>query len=377
MVQHRSFENQSSREGDHSNRAQRLQFGFAKNSQETQAMTLTSQTRSGWNPKGGLVSVDRREALREWLSNINEQPLDPRRYARPSIKLNASSSFQKSHTVSESRIVVENSWCSNTSHAEGQTNSTILSRFKNREIKNIYDSRKSVEDIGGNSEDTPGPNSYNVLNDTIFDRLRKRPGISMKGRNGSLDSSKVDGGPGPADYSNTSTLWRSRKDAYSMTKSKRNILDSELVAIPGPGAYEAKPIPRTTGTVKFGRASVTHAQESSPGPGAYDTLKVTDALKVIPKHRFGSSPRFRALNEGQNEYKVNVSPLSYRPQIGVIKTRVPSVKFGNESKRTLQVDQDIPGAGKYSLPNDSLDPRGVKFVRERRFLRKVGVVSYI
>jgi Sperm-tail PG-rich repeat len=372
FVHNRSLQNSANDVGN-PNKLRSLNFNYSRDSSQVHLANQMAQTKLAWAGRIGLGTSDRREQLREWLKNINEQPLDPRSYAQGPKARNTVTGFHRSASVDNSMNNLSDSQYSLRSHVM-KPRASILSVFKNRGPRSITDFRKQEMQKSTDEDSSPGPNAYKVLNETILDRLRKRPGISMKGRHGSLDSER-NLIPGPADYVTHSGKWRPGKNAYTITKSKRGILDPDMISIPGPGAYEAKPIPRVTGAVPFPRAGTSPSKEHSPGPGAYDTLKATDRLKVVPKCRFGNSPRFRPINEGQNEYKSKVSPLTYHPDIRATKERVPGVKFGSQPKCLLEVDHAVPGAGKYFIRTDSLDHRGVKFFKERRFLRKVGTVG--
>lgn len=366
----KSLEHSSAEDVRRSSRIQHLKFAYSRDS--TQVELANKLARSSISQRLDLPSGDneRRNELRLWLSRIHEQPLDPRNYVKRGGPDNTGNGFHRSVTVEEGKKTNRDFQYSYRTQLEPV--SMNFSNYKDRPSRGIYDIRSNEQNVSI-EEGTPGPNAYQVLNNTILDRLKKRPGITFKGRHGSQDIEKS-GSPGPADYSTCSSSWRPAKDAFTITRSKRTILSPEMIAIPGPGTYESKPIPKPVGTVPFNRSNSNQKQELSPGPGAYDTLRASEKLKLAPKYRFGSSPRFRLLHEGPSEYKTKVGPFSYKPDVRAVKQRIPAVKFGSEAKGVLQVDHEVPGTGKYNIRNDSLDHRGIKFVKERRFLRKVGMV---
>lgn len=231
-----------------------------------------------------------------------------------------------------------------------------------------------------NQTEGPGPNAYSVMNETIAERLRTRLGVTFKGRHSTETHREKSPGPGAYDIKAAEeTSLKGR--GYSISKSKRGELDPNLVAVPGVGAYTLDKPFHTAGTVIFGKSVSTEIGRRTdrvdmdvPGPGKYNTV----TKQVFgPKFTFGKSNRFSSWSEnnGLDEVGACPGPLTYKPNFEVTLPHCPVVKIGTEPKFMTLVDDEVPGAGKYAVKLDGLDRRGVKFSKQRRFIRKVGQVA--
>lgn len=247
---------------------------------------------------------------------------------------------------------------------EFETTNTNRARMKRSFDYKKPDPPTEKDDI----EDTPGPNSYNVNNNTIQDRIRTMLGTKLKGRH--LMDKEKESSPGPASYI-LEPINQSKKDKYTIPKSRRDLLDRELVLVPGPGSYglDLTFKPKNSITIAKAVEKPKHP-EDGPGPGQYDVLK---GNKFGPKFRFGTSSRFYSKTE-EDVRESSVGPLTYHPKYETILQRQPAVRIGTESKFPKVVDENIPGAGMYKIKEDGLNKRGVIFTKGRRFLRKLGQV---
>lgn len=229
---------------------------------------------------------------------------------------------------------------------------------------------------------TPGPNAYNVKNNTIEEHIRKMPKMTLKGREPLRSPEEMERSeenrvksPGPQSY-NPYPPEKHKKFVYSMPRSKRGELDRWLLSIPAPGVYNPNKSYHINGTAVIKRplmqeeAERKKEREKSPGPGQYHSMirKISNGF-----FRFGKDDRFKELaHPGENP---DVSPLKYDPKVNFVKSKLPNVKIGKADRFEKESLSDAPGVGKYQVKLSGLNKVAVKFGTQRRFLRNLGTVS--
>lgn len=223
-------------------------------------------------------------------------------------------------------------------------------------------------------EPTPAPNSYNIICDTIFGRMKKIRGPTLKGSH----DFKIGGSdaPGPGQYLVEEQKRKNKQHCYSISKEQRFRENSSKRSeeVPGPGAYQIDKPAKIVGTYILKPANDTSATsvvlEAAPGPGKYNTL--SDKPKG-PRFRFGTEKRFTQRDKPEDTETV-VGPLSYQPNFEAVRPRPARVKIGSEPKFPKEPAENSPGVGKYDSRLETLDSKGVKFSKQRRFIRKFGYV---
>lgn len=248
-----------------------------------------------------------------------------------------------------------------------------------RKPKHYPYTKPDPPDLSKEEPETPGPNAYDVKNDTIEYNLKKKPGIRIRGRErlnseedkeGSLHNSEksILPKPGPATYHPEKT--KTKKGIYSFPKSKRDYLDQMLLKIPGPNHYSPEKYHRICGTAVI-KAHTNHKEDknerdNSPGPGQYYTI-----LKNLgaPRVKFSKAKRFQSFDKGSDSYAAG--PLTYNPNVSLVKQSLPRTKIGKADRFQPEIDKQVPGVGAYPVSLDGLNKMTFSFGKQRRFLRKV------
>lgn len=226
-------------------------------------------------------------------------------------------------------------------------------------------------------EETPGPATYDVINGTIAERSMKPKGPTLKGSH--QFRTEETPGPGPAKYSiELSEEKNKKRNAFSIGKTSRFTNDSIRIngVTPGPGSYQLDKPSQIKGTLvlkKETRSTQSTFDLVGPGPGKYDIL--SEKLKG-KKFRFGTALRFHSKSIDQSE-EPPIGPLSYFPNYNAVRPKNATVKIGTEAKFPKEIQDDSPGVGKYDCNTSGLDQKGIKFSKQRRFIRKLGDVGSI
>lgn len=167
--------------------------------------------------------------------------------------------------------------------------------------------------------------------------------------------------PGPASYTSR-TPNKPSAPAFAFGSSPRTDRYSTSVkSHPGPGAYELLPSPKSGAgpTIRCRHELPGNARGGSPGPGAYDANKPTQA------------PSFRIVSplRGSRTRKIdNVpGPGSYVPASPTTKGTV----FGRMAKSTHRpARSDGPGPGSYETPDKLAAASSPKFSFAGKYEKK-------
>lgn len=262
---------------------------------------------------------------------------------------------------------------------ENSRSSSQNSNVKKR--KHYAYTKPEAPDFEEISLETPGPNAYRVINDTIEFNLKAKPGITLKGRDPlpSPEGSRILNEdelkpPGPATY-DPQPSQRYKRNVFSIPKGKRDYLDQQLLKVPASNYYHPEKAYKVCGTALIkqpvGKQHDEKKKDDGPGPGDYFTfLKKTECVR----HRFPMAERFHSIDHAR--YSDKVSPLYYKPDVSSIKQAVPRTRIGKADRFQPDIDKHVPGVGFYPVSLDGLSKQTFSFCKQRRFLRKITNVVY-
>jgi hypothetical protein len=222
-----------------------------------------------------------------------------------------------------------------------------------------------------------------------------------------LENKSIGPGPGRYDYEEELVKLKSKSGKFLFNRSARiESMDKFQMAIPGPGKYLVEKLSPALEKFKnnsgfyFSKSrkdDLVKVRTSSPGPGAYDTETITalnqkgkgfslpksnsrpgSALTEIPgpgSYRLSDSLKTMGIVFGR-ESRQSLSKKDLIPGPGVYDATInpsafkksPEISFGKEIVKF--VPSNIPGPGKYTPKQSSIDERGIIFAKEKRDMIK-------
>lgn len=199
-----------------------------------------------------------------------------------------------------------------------------------------YGIRGRYKDPHGDQK--PGPGNYNPKDDLI---RHGTPGTVMgSGQRQSL--TRGDGAPGPGMYDTGSNFHKGKE--YSFGHGNRDDSASKrALHMPGPGTYDQHGTIGKEGKSVFIAGKIKdRAPDDIPGPGTYDQGHQRNGPSYsIAGHRTEDPlMRNKAAMPGPN---------IYNPDDSAVKSRPPTVSFGNKPKSSDLKDDGLPGPGQYQL----------------------------
>eukprot|EP01017_Pseudomicrothorax_dubius_P049835 TRINITY_DN9327_c0_g1_i6.p1 TRINITY_DN9327_c0_g1~~TRINITY_DN9327_c0_g1_i6.p1 ORF type:complete len:225 (+),score=26.85 TRINITY_DN9327_c0_g1_i6:782-1456(+) len=139
----------------------------------------------------------------------------------------------------------------------------------------------------GQTEETPGPGSYNQFKDEIA--RRKSDASKDRLRKILIDPLSKESMPGPGSYNPTfSNVWFA-SPGFKVGTSKRSQVEQNSLN-PGPGNYDFKDT-HPTNSYSFGNAIRRKELKKSlfdPGPGSYD---LPHTIGLLPSYVFPEGPK--------------------------------------------------------------------------------------
>lgn len=227
----------------------------------------------------------------------------------------------------------------------------------------------------------PGPGQYEVRTKTGADQ----PSFGIRGR---YSDRKEDMKPGPGNYEPKDEFTRKGPPGTKMGSGPKSFVNTATnLKNPGPGNYDVSKGLNTGKEFSFGSGRRKNSEErrykDMPGPGQYkphDYMGSSQGFTI--KGKIIEKPKELAPGPGQynppaprnapsyslsghrtedpimNEKKRMPPPNSYNPDDGYVKSRAPTVSFGNRPKTSDIKPNNEPGPGQYQV-GSTLQNKGI------------------